>query len=252
MKAATEMQSAECDARLTEKNIASGLGLYRKLVLIGIAMLAIPIAGTAAEPATPQQASVRFDIPAQSLEDALIAYAGVTGVEVFIDHALAAGQRSSSVRGVYNVEDALRRMLATTGLEFRGAAERAYTLVEAPLQEPPAGGMPNWPADRKRFFTALQLAIRQTLCAQPETLPGQYRAAVAVWVDPTGHVEKARLLSENGRGGQDQSVNDEAPRRLVEDIQHLFIGQPPPSDLEQPVTFVILPRSSDRTGDCRS
>jgi hypothetical protein len=223
--------------------------LCRILLLIGVSTFAISLAGSAAEAVAPQQEPVRFDIPAQSLEDALIAYASATGVEVFVDHALTAGQRSSPVHGTYNDEDGLRRMLATSGLEIRRAAEGAYTLVEAPVQEPPANATLNWSADRKRFFTALQSAIKRALCTQSDTLPGQYRAAVAIWIDQTGHVEKAHLLSENG---QDRAGQDETARSLVASIQHLSVGQPPPSGFEQPVTFVILPRSSDRTGDCRS
>jgi hypothetical protein len=188
----------------------------------------------------------RFDIPSQPLEDALIAYAGATGVEVFVDHALANDQRSSPVQGVYNFEEALRLLLAKTGLEYRRAADHAYTLVAPPLQEPPIGGAPNWSSDspRRQFFTALQLAIKRTLCARPETSPGRYRAALAIWIGPTGNVVNARVLGAN--------VQEQTARSLVDDMQRVSIGQSPPPGLEQPVTFVILPRSTDRTGDCGS
>ena len=188
----------------------------------------------------------RFDIPSQSLEDALMAYASATGVEVFFDHALAAGQRSSQLQGAYTSEAALQQLLAGTGLELRRAAHRAYTLVAPPVQEPPVGGTPAWPADSERgqFFAALQLAIKRTLCARPETSPGQYRAALAVWIGPAGNVVSARVLIANGQEG--------IARGLVEGIQRISVGQPPPAGLEQPVTFVILPRSASRTGDCLS
>jgi hypothetical protein len=185
-------------------------------------------------------------IPAQPLEDALMAYAKATGVEVFVDHALVVGRRSRVVQGIYSFEAALQQMLTGTGLDIRRAAPRAYTLVAMPLGEPPSDRAPGWSADRTRgrFFTAVQAAVKQTLCAQPEIVPGSYRAALAIWTDPNGQVVDARLLGA--------SVDVQAVRRLLDSIKGVAIGQPPPAGLEQPVTFVILPRRPDQTGDCAS
>lgn len=188
----------------------------------------------------------RFDIPSQSLEDALIAYASVAGVEVFVDHALAADQLSAPLQGVYGSEEALRHMLATTGLELHRAAEGAYTLVAPRLQEPPMNGLPHWAGniEQRRFFAALQLVITRMLCTRPETVPGQYRAALALWIDPVGNVVNVRALGTNRY--------EQAVRKLLSDMQPVSIGLPPPAGLAQPVTLVILPRSLDQTGDCAS
>jgi len=185
-----------------------------------------------------------FAIPAQPLEDALFAYAKVTGVEVFVDHALTAGRRSEPVEGVYDFEAALRRMLGGSGLEIRRAASRAYTLVAISAREPPPDRVPGWLADRmrSRFFTAVQTAVKRVLCAQPEIVPGQYRAALAIWTDPDGRVVEARLLGAN--------IDVQSARRLLDSMKGVSIGQPPPADLEQPTTFIILPRQPDQTGDC--
>jgi hypothetical protein len=173
-----------------------------------------------------------------------MAYAKATGVEVFVDHALVVGRRSGLVRGVYSFEAALQQMLTGTGLDICRAAPRAYTLVAMPLREPPSDRAPAWSADRTRspFFTALQASVKQTLCAQPEIVPGQYRAALVIWTDPVGRVVEARLLGA--------SVDVQAARRLLDGIKGVSVGQPPPAGLEQPVTFVILPRRPDQTGDC--
>ncbi|UZE50510.1 secretin and TonB N-terminal domain-containing protein [Rhodopseudomonas sp. P2A-2r] len=88
--------------------------------------------------------AVSFDIPSGLLEDALIAYAEMTGVEVFVEHALAAGQYSSPLQGEYSAEAALRALLAGTGLQIRRAAERAYTVVAPGMQEPATGRAPSW------------------------------------------------------------------------------------------------------------
>jgi secretin/TonB-like protein len=187
-----------------------------------------------------------FDIPSQRLEDALLAYAENTGVEVFVDHALAANRQSGAVKGRFDVEAALQHLLVGTGLELRRAAERAYTLVEAsPLDPAPDRPLP-WSADaeQQQFFATLQLAIKRVVCARPETLPGRYRAALAIWIGPSGAVENVRVLGANGR--------EVAPPGLVGDVQRISLDRPPPAAVKQPITLLILPRSLDRTGDCPS
>jgi hypothetical protein len=185
-----------------------------------------------------------FSIPAQRLEDALFAYAKVTGVEVFVDHALIAGWKSGPVEGLYDFEAALRRMLQGTGLEIQRAAPRAYTLVATAPREPPPGHAPGWSADRtrSRFFAAVQTAVKRILCTQPDIAPGQYRAALAIWTDPVGRVVEARLLGA--------TIEAQNARRLLDSMKGVSVGQSPPAGLEQPITFVILPRQPDQTGDC--
>jgi hypothetical protein len=185
-----------------------------------------------------------FAISAQSLEDALMVYAKETGVEVFVDHTLVVGRRSGPVQGRYGSEEALKRLIAGTGLEIRRAAPQAYTLVATTIREPPSTATPDWAVDRARsqFFAAVQLAIKRILCEQPQTMPGSYRAALTIRTDPAGRVVDAHLL--------DSSTDVEAGRQLLDRIQGAQIGQAPPADLEQPVTFVILPRRPDQTGDC--
>lgn len=227
------------------------LDRLRSVAQWGFAALALIVAS--AYPAFDMKADERlptidvrdFDIASQRLEDALLAYAESTGVEVFVDHTLAANRRSGAVKGRYSVEAALQHLLAGTGLESRQAADRAYTLVaESPLDPSPDRPLP-WNADdeQRQFFASLQLAIKRVLCTRPETLPGQYRAALAMWIGPGGEVENIRVLGVNGR---------EAPPGLAGDIQRMSLGRPPPAGLKQPITFVILPRPLDRTGDCPS
>lgn len=186
-----------------------------------------------------------FAIPAQSLERALMLYAQTTGVEIFVDHALIVGRRSAAVQGLYGFEAALRLMLKGTGMSVLRAAPRAYTLIAA-THEPPLDRVPTWSGDitQSRFFAALQTAVKQVLCAEREIVPGSYRAALAIRANATGHVVEARLLGTDADGP--------ASRRLVESIKSVSVGQPPPAGLEQPITFLILPRQTDQTGDCAS
>jgi catecholate siderophore receptor len=74
---------------------------------------------SSAEVGTDTTTRVRFDIPAQPLHDALSAYARQAGVHVQLDVAGAATQRSRAVSGSMTAAQALRALLAGTGLSAR-------------------------------------------------------------------------------------------------------------------------------------
>ncbi|GGF06543.1 hypothetical protein GCM10011611_10060 [Aliidongia dinghuensis] len=80
------------------------------------------------------------------------------------------------------------------------------------------------------------------LCRELGTRPGSYRAAMRLWLDPSGTVSRADLLSSTG-----DPVRD---RRLHETLVGSGVGTPPPVALPQPVIVVILPRSPQVSGDC--
>lgn len=56
-----------------------------------------------------------FDIPAQPLADALVAYGSATGIEVFYDGALAIGRRSTAMTGVHPSMFALQLFIGSAG-----------------------------------------------------------------------------------------------------------------------------------------
>ena len=190
------------------------------------------------------ESSLAFDIPAQPLAAALLAYSQAAGAEVFVDDALVAGRRSAPLAGRYDTEAALRRLLTGTGLAVRRAGRNAFTLVAAPLGEPPMDQAPGWAKDpaRARFFAGLQAAVQRVLCARPDMAPGRYRAALALWFDSAGAVVRSRLLSQDLDAG--------LGRALLAGLDAISAGAPPPPGLAQPVIFVILPRPPDVTGDC--
>jgi hypothetical protein len=61
---------------------------------------------------------VEFDIPAQSLEDALKRYATATRRATLFRSEIVAGRRSATLHGRYVPEEALRRLLEGTGLSI--------------------------------------------------------------------------------------------------------------------------------------
>jgi hypothetical protein len=238
-----------CAGRVVRFFIHASLHRLATLVFVGSVISSVAGLRTAAAVGEIVVAAasddLSFAIPGQSLEGALMLYAEATGVEVFVDHALIVGRRSAAVQGVYGFDAALRLMLTGTGLSVLRAAPRAYTLV-ADAHEPELDRVPAWSGDitQSRFFAALQTAVKQALCAEPEIAPGSYRAALAIRINATGHVVEARLLGTD--------VDGPAGRRLVDGIKSVSVGQAPPAGLEQPITFVILPRQTDQTGDCAS
>lgn len=193
--------------------------------------------------ATTGPAAVVFDIPAQPLGAALLAYSQVSGAEVFVDDALVAGRRSAPLRGAFEAEAALRKLIAGSGLALRRAAHDAFTLVALTVREPPQDRRPNWSASAAHagFYAAVQGAVRGVLCGRPDIVPGPYRAALAVWVGHSGAIERARVLTPelDGRTGE----------VLQEMLRGLAVG-PPPAGVSQPLVLVVLPRAPDATGDC--
>jgi catecholate siderophore receptor len=87
-------------------------------------------------------ASIRFNIPAQPLDDALRAFSRQAAVRVQLDVSAASGVRSMAVSGALTAPEALRQLLAGTGLAAQfadgetalvarggGSASGAYTLT---------------------------------------------------------------------------------------------------------------------------
>jgi len=99
--------------------------------LSGVAALVSPplAAQRAAEAAV---VDVReLDVPAGPLDRALNALAAQTGVVLAADGSLTAGKISPGIRGHHTLDEALRRLLAGTGLEHRITGDGTVTLTSA-------------------------------------------------------------------------------------------------------------------------
>jgi hypothetical protein len=181
-------------------------------------------------------ATKTFDIPSQPLEDALYAFDSVTGIEVFVDGSSVAGRRSTAIKGAFMPVNALRAMLAGTGLEAKTIGPNAVTLA---LREP----QDSVNSSTYRNYSALvQTAVVRRLCAESDIRPGSYRIAAQLWLGPTGTVSAANLLSSTG--------DPERDRRVQQVLARISIGKSPPPALPQPIIMVILPRPPQESGDC--
>jgi hemoglobin/transferrin/lactoferrin receptor protein len=91
----------------------SKAGMHRiSSALLGFAL------GLAAAAGLGGEAAVQFDIKAQPLAAALMAFGSQSGVIVAAPSALTRGRISTAVAGTLSLSDALTRMLEGTGLQF--------------------------------------------------------------------------------------------------------------------------------------
>jgi hypothetical protein len=181
---------------------------------------------------------VKFDIPAQPLSDALFMFSSVTGIEILVPGDILARRQSSGVTGVRPSGDALRILLAGTGLAPRNTGTSAFTLVpvapDAPLMAPHTPRFPQYSA-------AIQAAVTSGLCRLRETRPGDYRVAARLWIGPSGAVMRVSFLGTTGNADRDAALTGLLGR--------LVISEAPPANLPQPTTVVVLPRL-EKTADC--
>lgn len=128
---------------------AGGTPERRRLKILALAMCwmmsgSIAYAAADAVPAHTHAdlATVRhtFNIPAGSLDRALSRFGRQSGVTVSVNAALTAGVESRGVHGSHTVAQALRQLLAGTGLEAVHDAVGEYTLRHAPGQSPDGVG----------------------------------------------------------------------------------------------------------------
>lgn len=200
------------------------------------AMWAPGIAASHAAPAPDRPsrlAMVDFHLQAQPLGKALQAYGELTGMAVLVDGALLKGRRSAAVTGRFSAGDGLARLLDGTGLAARYTGEQAFTLV------------PRVRADQtqtrpdKPFVAALQQAVIRRLCQYPELYPGTFRAALQLWFDRGGVLQRVTLLGPTG----DKDVDEALPGVL----QGVQLGHAAPA---LPVTLLLERKESGKTIEC--
>jgi iron complex outermembrane receptor protein len=96
------------------------------LVCLALMMVATPVAVHA------DDATMHFDIKAQPLSEALMAFGVQTGAIVMASSELTTGKISKPVTGQLTRQEALTRMLQGTGLKFETNANGTILIVRAP------------------------------------------------------------------------------------------------------------------------
>lgn len=180
---------------------------------------------------------IPFDVPAQSLELALLQYMEVSGVSVIADSPLMASRRSTELSGIFSAEQGLRQLLSGTGLYPRAIGERAFLL------EPFLPNNERQPLPRFASYSALvQQAVIASLCERDETRPTHYRAVMRLWLGQAGNVTRVELDSSTGSRDLDSAITHAL-------LNVAAIG-PLPAGLPQPVKLAILPRDGATDNAC--
>ena len=118
--------SALTKGRTTGSRLA--LAIHLGLFTVAVPAYAQPPAATA------QSAVLTFDIPAQSLGSAVLAYADQAGLQVLFDSQRLHGLSSTALKGRFDVQEGLGRLLGAAPVEYRFTGDRQVTLTRVEQQ----------------------------------------------------------------------------------------------------------------------
>lgn len=117
---------------------------FRHALMMGCAIALAQGAAATAAPAVAQASLHEYAIPAQPLADALRTFATQTGRDVLFAPAIVAGKTSAAVKGAMTELEALRALLAGTGLSFQTTSTNGYAVRlsadAAPAKQAQAAG----------------------------------------------------------------------------------------------------------------
>ena len=118
--------SALTKGRITGSRLALAihLGLFAAAPVFAVQ----PPAGTA------QPAVLTFNIPAQSLGSAVLAFADQAGLQVLFDSQRLQGLSSTALKGSFDVQEGLGRLLGAAPVEYRFTGARQVTLTRVEQQ----------------------------------------------------------------------------------------------------------------------
>ncbi|UFH51110.1 TonB-dependent siderophore receptor [Pseudomonas sp. KNUC1026] len=112
------------------------IAVRQAVLLLGLGLATLPHANAAGSFTS---SAYDLSIPAGSMDAAITELSRVTGLNIVFDTADLAAQRSHGVRGHYSVEQALKLILAGTGLQAQPLSQGGYQLVPAPDNDAKAG-----------------------------------------------------------------------------------------------------------------
>lgn len=185
-------------------------------------------------------AVMSFDIPAQQLASALMAFGSAASARLFFDSVAVEGRRSTAVRGTFSAAAALRRLLEGTGLVARSFEQGTITIVPArntPLDAEMAAAQAAASAFRP-YLAAVQEGLRSSLCRTASAFAGESEILAQIWIAQDGAVTRAELLGP---------ALPASRKRVYLAALEAAVFPSPPAAMPQPATLLIRPRSA-RTG----
>ncbi len=204
------------------------------------AILGLCGAVAAAQPAAP----FNFDLDRMPLHDALQQYSRLTGRSVIYDSGRMGGLYAAGLRGRFTADEALRRLIAGSGMAVSHETAAAVSLVfEAPGQGARYAVVPSSAprAQRERYYGRLQAQLRRLLCAEPALEAGAYRMVLRLRIAPRPPAIDVLHVVATGR--------PELEPRIRAALQGQSLDAPPPG-FGQPVTLLLTPEGMRRDGGC--
>ena len=120
----------------------------------------------AAPPKAEEGPTFEFDIPAGALEAALVNYSAVSNVSVSWTPEAVRGLEQPGLKGAYTSGQALQRLLADTGLDYRLTAENTATVGVASATEATPEATPEAPESLPRLSVAGEGVAQETGAAR--------------------------------------------------------------------------------------
>jgi hypothetical protein len=181
-------------------------------------------------------ATLRFNIQAQPLDQALASFSVSTGLQMLYDSALATDRRSAPVSGEMEPRQALSLMLAGTGLSARFTSAGAVVIyagsTSAVMLNPitataaPVIGRSRADAEARAYADVVQRQVIDAIRRDVLLSEGEYVLSVRLWVGEDGMARRVEALTESGDSGRDEQF-------LVLVMRTAFPA--PPADLPQPM-----------------
>lgn len=189
--------------------------------------------------------AIRFDLPAQPLAQTLQVFGRMTELAVIVPSPLLEGRTSAPVSGSYLPRDALRLVLAGTGLraEFTGVDEAiiapdpdapvpASAAVPVVIPASSIDGMPDGPG-YSAYAAMVQTRLTEALCASDLTRPGDYRLVAQLRLNDAGTVVASDLVESTGLPSRDAAI--------AQRLRTLTLDAAPPAGLPEPITILLRP-----------
>ncbi len=189
---------------------------------------------------------VHFDLPAQPLARVLQAFGGLTDLVVVVPRPLLDGRTSTPIDGDYLPGDALRHILAGTGLEanFIGVGEAIIAPATATSPAPASAnsqlieanavdGVLSGGGDYRSYVAMIQTRLTGALCESALTRPGSYRLVAQLRVDDSGRIAASNMIEPTGLPDRDSAIE--------RTLRMLVLDSPPPAGFPEPVTILLRP-----------
>jgi hypothetical protein len=227
-------------------------------LLVVYAVVGSVLASAQTQDQAPAAGLIHFGLSAQPLGQALDAYEHIARQDVLIDGYLLRGRMSAPVEGEFTRSDALRQLLAGTGLEahFTGANAAVVVLSSSPERPSDARSQASSDAvpsvgmfasdidgvgDHVAYAELVQSRLTDALCQSPETRPGAYRMVVQLNIDASGAVIDSKVA------GPSDPQRKAAVARIA---RGLVLGEGPPAGLGQPITILLRPLGNGIAPGC--